>query len=166
MNNNTRTDTRIKRLETTHEIEICAQVMANSEPWITLGRDYKASIETLSVPSKEVYLAMVKEEIAGFTILNMQGGFIGYVQTLCVASEWRNKGIGSQLMAFAEQRIFKETPNVFICVSSFNPIAFKFYQDLGYEVVGELKDYIVAGHSEILLRKSISPLREFHASVE
>ena len=99
MNNNTRTDTRIKRLETTHEIEICAQVMANSEPWITLGRDYKASIETLSVPSKEVYLAMVKEEIAGFTILNMQGGFIGYVQTLCVASEWRNKGIGSQLMA-------------------------------------------------------------------
>lgn len=166
MNNNTRTDTRIKRLETTHEIEICAQVMANSEPWITLGRDYKASIETLSVPSKEVYLAMVKEEIAGFTILNMQGGFIGYVQTLCVASEWRNKGIGSQLMAFAEQRIFKETPNVFICVSSFNPKAFKFYQDLGYEVVGELKDYIVAGHSEILLRKSISPLREFHAPVE
>ena len=166
MNNNTRTDTRIKRLETTHEIEICAQVMANSEPWITLGRDYKASIETLSVPSKEVYLAMVKEEIAGFTILNMQGGFIGYVQTLCVASEWRNKGIGSQLMAFAEQRIFKETPNVFICVSSFNPKALKFYQDLGYEVVGELKDYIVAGHSEILLRKSISPIREFHASVE
>lgn len=166
MNNNTRTDTRIKRLETTHEIQICAHMMANSEPWITLGRDYKASIETLSVPSKEVYLAMVKEEIAGFTILNMQGGFIGYVQTLCVASEWRNKGIGSQLMAFAEQRIFKETPNVFICVSSFNPIAFKFYQDLGYEVVGELKDYIVAGHSEILLRKSISPLREFHASVE
>lgn len=166
MNNNTRTDTRIKRLETTHEIEICAQVMANSEPWITLGRDYKASIETLSVPSKEVYLAMVKEEIAGFTILNMQGGFIGYVQTLCVASEWRNKGIGSQLMAFAEQRIFKETPNVFICVSSFNPKALKFYQDLGYEVIGELKDYIVAGHSEILLRKSISPIREFHASVE
>ena len=166
MNNNTRTDTRIKRLETTHEIEICAQVMANSEPWITLGRDYKASIETLSVPSKEVYLAMVKEEIAGFTILNMQGGFIGYVQTLCVASEWRNKGIGSQLMAFAEQRIFKETPNVFICVSSFNPKALKFYQDLGYEVIGELKDYIVAGHSEILLRKSISPIRDFHASVE
>ena len=166
MNNNTRTDTRIKRLETTHEIEICAQVMANSEPWITLGRDYKSSIETLSVPSKEVYLAMVKEEIAGFTILNMQGGFIGYVQTLCVASEWRNKGIGSQLMSFAEQRIFKETPNVFICVSSFNPKALKFYQDLGYEVIGELKDYIVAGHSEILLRKSISPIREFHASVE
>ena len=111
-------------------------------------------------------MAMVKERIAGFTILNLNGGFIGYVQTLCVAPEWRNRGIGSQLMAFAEQRIFKETPNVFICVSSFNPKALKFYRDSGYEVVGELKDYIIAGHSEILLRKSISPLSEFHASVE
>jgi len=160
------TKVQIKRLETTHEIEICAHMMSNSEPWITLGRDYKASIETLSVPSKEVYMAMVKEQIAGFTILNLNGGFIGYVQTLCVAPEWRNRGIGSQLMAFAEQRIFKETPNVFICVSSFNPKALKFYRGSGYEVVGELKDYIIAGHSEILLRKSISPLSEFHASVE
>jgi ribosomal protein S18 acetylase RimI-like enzyme len=104
---------------------------------------------------------MVEEQIAGFTILNMHGGFIGYVQTLCVAPEWRNRGIGSKLMAFAEQRIFKETPNVFICVSSFNPKALKLYRRLGYEVVGELEDYIVAGHSEILLRKTISPLSEF-----
>jgi hypothetical protein len=27
--------------------------------------------------------------------------------------------------------------------------------------VGELHDYIVAGHSEILMRKSIAPLSEF-----
>jgi hypothetical protein len=30
---------------------------------------------------------------------------------------------------------------------------------MGYEVIGELKDYIVAGHSEILLRKSTGPLK-------
>jgi hypothetical protein len=28
-------------------------------------------------------------------------------------------------------------------------------------VVGELKDYIVPGHSEILLRKTIAPLAQF-----
>lgn len=151
----------IKRLETTKEIEVCARMMADSEPWITLGRDYDASVATLSVPSKEVYVAMVGEQIAGFTILNMNGGFIGYVQTLCVAPEWRNKGIGSELMSFAEGRIFNEAPNVFICVSSFNPKALRLYQRHGYEVIGELKDYIVAGHSEILLRKTISPLSEF-----
>jgi ribosomal protein S18 acetylase RimI-like enzyme len=152
----------IKRLETTEEIEICARMMASLEPWITLQRDYEASVKTLSIPTKEVYLAMIEEQIAGFTILNMNGSFVGYIQTLCVAPEWRNKGIGTELMAFAEQRIFKETPNVFICVSSFNPRALKLYQRLGYEVVGELKDYIIAGHSEILLRKTISPLSEFY----
>jgi hypothetical protein len=34
---------------------------------------------------------------------------------------------------------------------------------MGYDVVGELKDYIVHGHSEILMRKSRSPLSEFKA---
>jgi ribosomal-protein-alanine N-acetyltransferase len=64
-------------------------------------------------------------------------------------------------MAFAEERIFSETPNVFICVSSFNKFTQRFYERLGYEVVGELKDYIISGHSEILLRKTIAPFTEF-----
>jgi ribosomal protein S18 acetylase RimI-like enzyme len=62
-------------------------------------------------------------------------------------------------MAYAEARIFRDTPNVFICVSSFNPRAQAFYRRLGYEVIGELRDYVVRGHSEWLLRKSIGPLR-------
>jgi len=151
----------INRLETNDEIEICARMMAGLEPWITLHRDYQASVETLSVPSKEVYLGLMEAKIAGFTILNMHGGFVGYVQTLCVAPEWRNIGIGSALMDFAERRIFKEAPNVFICVSSFNPKALNLYRRRGYEIIGELKDYIITGHSEILLRKTISPLSEF-----
>ena len=48
-----------------------------------------------------------------------------------------------------------------MCVSSFNTEAQKLYLRLGYEIVGELKDYIVAGYSEILLRKTIGPLSEF-----
>jgi N-acetylglutamate synthase-like GNAT family acetyltransferase len=91
----------------------------------------------------------------------MHGGFVGYIQSVCVAAGWRNTGIGSQLMAFAEKRIFSETPNAFILVSSFNQDARRLYERLGYEVVGELKDYIISGHSEILLRKAIAPLAEF-----
>ena len=152
----------LQTVENNDEIEICARMMAGLEPWITLGRDYQASVKTLSVPTKEVYLGLIEAEIAGITILNLQGGFVGYVQTLCVAPEWRNRGIGSALMSFAEERIFKETPNVFICVSSFNPRALKLYRQRGYEIIGELKDYIISGHSEILLRKTISPLTEFN----
>jgi ribosomal-protein-alanine N-acetyltransferase len=136
-------------------------MMANSEPWITLRRDYDASLKILTDPSREVYLAMVGDEIVGFTILNMNGAFVGYLQSVCVAPQWRGKGIGSQLMDFAEKRILSETPNVFICVSSFNKGVQRSYERRGYEVIGELKDYIVLGHSEILLRKTIAPLTEF-----
>jgi ribosomal protein S18 acetylase RimI-like enzyme len=151
----------VRKLIGEEEIELCAQMMASSEPWITLGRDFDASVKTLSVPSKEVYVAVVEEEIAGFLILNMQGAFIGYVQTICVSPDNRNQGIGSKLLSFAEERVFRETPNVFICVSSFNKDAQRLYERLGYEIVGELKDYIVSGHSEMLLRKTIAPLNEF-----
>jgi ribosomal-protein-alanine N-acetyltransferase len=151
-----------KRLEHIPEAETCARMMADSEPWITLRRDYRASLKILTDPLKEVYSAIGDDRIVGFTIVVMKGSFIGYIQSICIAPGWRNKGIGSQLMAFAERRIFSESPNVFICVSSFNRGALGFYQRLGYGVVGELKDYIVSGHSEILLRKTIAPLTEFN----
>jgi ribosomal protein S18 acetylase RimI-like enzyme len=152
----------IRKLAHTDEAKICARMMADSEPWITLGRDYETVLRIISHPTREVYLAVDgNKEIAGFIMLNMQGAFVGYIQCICIGPDWRNQGIGSRLIAFAEQLIFHETPNVFICVSSFNPGAKRLYERLGYEVIGELKNYIVAGHSEILLRKTIAPLTEF-----
>ncbi|WP_413038764.1 GNAT family N-acetyltransferase [Roseofilum sp. SID3] len=49
------------------------------------------------------------------------------------------------MIDYAEKRIFQSTPNVFICVSSFNPGARKLYERLGYSVIGELHDYIISG---------------------
>jgi len=148
---------KIRKLKSLPEAKTCARIMADSEPWITLHRSYEDSLKILNDPSKEVYLAIVNNGISGFTILQMNGAFVGYIQTVAVMSEWRNRGIGSKLIKFAEDRIFKEFPNVFMCVSSFNRKARELYRRLGYEVVGELKDFIVSGHSEILLRKTIGP---------
>jgi ribosomal protein S18 acetylase RimI-like enzyme len=151
----------IRRLERRADAEICARMMANSEPWITLRRNYDASLKILTDPSREVYLAMLDSEIVGFTILNMHGAFVGYLQSICVAPQWRGKGFGSKLMDYVEKRILSETPNVFICVSSFNGRVQKLYERRGYEVVGELKNWIVPRYSEILLRKTVAPLTEF-----
>lgn len=154
-------ETTIRPIQGQEEIDVCARMMAGSEPWITLQRDYDASVQTLTSPGKEVYVAAGGKEIQGFIILNMQGSFIGYIQSIGVAPEWRSRGIGRRLIATAEERIFREAPNVFICVSSFNPGAQRFYRRLGYETIGEIRDFIVRGHSEILLRKTIAPWREF-----
>jgi ribosomal-protein-alanine N-acetyltransferase len=156
-----RAEIEIRRLGRRADGEICARMMANSEPWIRLRRDYDASLKILIDPSREVYLAMIGDEIVGFTILTMHGAFVGYLQSVCVAPQWRGKGIGSELMDYVEKRILSETPNVFICVSSFNERVQKLYERRGYEVVGELKNWTVPGHSEILLRKTSGPLTEF-----
>jgi [ribosomal protein S18]-alanine N-acetyltransferase len=151
----------IRRLEGTNEVEECAHLMANSEPWITLGRTYDQSRKILSDDMLEVHVAVNNAGLVGFIILNMHGPFAGYIQTICIAPEWRSQGIGSRLVEFAEQRIFRDRPNVFMCVSSFNKEAQRLYERLGYKVVGEMTDYLVKGHSEILLRKTIGPLMGF-----
>jgi ribosomal protein S18 acetylase RimI-like enzyme len=151
----------INYLQTSAEAEACAQMMAGSEPWLTLRRDYATSLKILTDPTREVHVATVQGEIVGFILLNMRGAFVGYIQSICVAPQWRGQGVGSRLIAFAEQRIFKETPNVFICVSSFNPNARRLYERLGYKLVGVLKDYLISGYDEVLLRKTIAPLLEF-----
>jgi ribosomal protein S18 acetylase RimI-like enzyme len=91
----------------------------------------------------------------------MDGPFPGYIQTVGVEPEWRDRGVGSRLVGFAEERIFRDSPNVFMCVSSFNPDALRLYKRLGYEVIGEIREFIVKGHSEFLLRKSIAPLYDY-----
>lgn len=70
------------------------------------------------------------------------------------------------MLEFAEQRILRESANVFMCVSSFNHGARRLYERQGYKVVGELTNYIVEGYSEILLRKTRGPLAGFTHSAE
>jgi [ribosomal protein S18]-alanine N-acetyltransferase len=143
------------------EAENCARMMAASEPWITLGRGYEASLALLQRPDREVHVAVLDGTVAGFIVVAMQGAFVGYIQTVCVAAERRGRGIGTRLVSHAEERIFRETPNVFLCVSSFNPDARRLYERLGYSLVGALPDYLVTGHSELLYRKTIGPIGAF-----
>ena len=151
----------INLLENETEAEACAALMARSEPWITLGRGYPACLSIIRDPTREVYVARTEAGLAGFLILCMVGPFVGYIQTICIDPAQRSRGLGSQLIEFAEERILTQSPNIFMCVSSFNPDARRLYERLGYQVVGELADYIVAGHSEVFLRKTVGPLTGF-----
>jgi len=151
----------INKLQTSEEAEICARMMSGSEPYVTLRRDYEASLKMISDPMREVYVAKSGSELVGFIIVVMKGALIGYIQSICTAAEWRGKGVGSELMDFAEKRILSDAPNVFLMVSSFNNGARRLYERRGYKVVGELKDFIVSGYSEIIMRKTIGPTANF-----
>jgi ribosomal protein S18 acetylase RimI-like enzyme len=77
-----------------------------------------------------------------------------YIASIAVVAEAREQGIGSGLLHFAEVR-FASTGHIFLLVSSFNHRAQHFYRRHGYEEVGELKDYVVPGHSELILHKRL-----------
>ena len=137
--------------------------MAGLEPWITLRRPLRECRKLFSDESFQRYSASVDGRLAGFLVIGMQGAFTGYIKAVCVAPEFRGKGIGRAFIRFAEQRIFTESPNIFLCVSSFNRKAQRWYSGLGFTKAGELKDYLIKGHSEIIMRKSISPISTFNA---
>src|SRR5262245_8720607 len=148
----------IRQLRWAEEARACARMMSSSEPWLTLQRSFDECMDLLEDPSREVYVAVDGQRVLGFVILNMAGAFVGYIQTVCVAEEERSRGIGARLVRYSEERIFRDSPNVFLCVSSFNPRARALYEKLGYRLVGTLENYIVSGHDELLFRKTIGPI--------
>jgi ribosomal protein S18 acetylase RimI-like enzyme len=150
-------------MQGSEEAHRCAELMAGSQPWITLQRSYERCLKAVNDPIREVYVAVEENEFLGFVILALRGPFSGYIQSIAVAEGRRNCGIGRKLIAFSEELILRQSPNIFLCVSSFNSGAQRFYARLGYEQVGELRDYVVRGHSEILMRKSLGPIAEFTA---
>lgn len=153
----------IRPMASAHEARLCAELMSSSDPWLTFQRGYDACLGRITDPTREVYVAFDDDVFRGFVILCMTGAFVGYIQTVAVAHDARGHGVGSRLVAFAEERIFRETPNVFLCVSSFNGRAHALYERLGYETIGRLKDYLVRGHDEILMRKTVGSMAEFFA---
>lgn len=151
----------IQKTSATADLQWCAELMATNEPWITLQRNYDDSLKLLQDPISEVYLLQADQHRIGFVMIKMKGSFTGYLQTIVISEHARGNGIGEAAIRYAEELIFELSPNVFICASSFNIGAQKLYQKLGYEVIGILKDYIIKGHDEVFMRKTMAPLHDF-----
>lgn len=135
-----------------------AHWMAASDPWLTLQLDAAYCRKAFEGVSKETWIIAVDGSTAGFVILQMAGTFRGYIQTLFIAPDFQGKGLGHQLVDFCEAHIGRISPNIFICVSSFNEGARKLYEARGFELVGVLKNFIRNGFDELLYRKTSGPL--------
>jgi len=144
----------------------CAHMMSINDPWIILDINFEQCLPAFEGPFKEIYIAEIDHKVAGFVILQTAGTFKGYIQTICVSEEFRGKGIGKKLLQFCENTILKYSPNIFICVSSFNKGAAKLYYDFGFKFVGELDNFVKEGFTELLLRKSVGPILNYNQKKE
>lgn len=148
------------------DFQICAQWMASSDPWMTLKMDQEQCMQSFGGNFREVYLLQEADQLKGFVIIQPLGSFKGYIQTICVNPSYRGLGYGTALLQFAEQLILSYSPNIFICVSSFNLKAYKLYKNMGFELIGELKDFVKTGYTELLLRKSHGPMMGYTSKIK
>ncbi len=144
-------------LPATNEERIwAAGLLSVSEPWTTLGISEELCLKNCQDPEFIVYVTHVNGIPAGFFILDPRGmAGSPYIKSIAVSSEYRNRKLGSILLNFAENIARKTSRHMFLCVSSFNINARRFYERLGYEAVGELKDYLIRGESEIIMHKNL-----------
>lgn len=157
---------KISKLISIKEKRAAAALMAASAPWLPLGLTRADCLSSLKMPFRETYATTSRGQLSGLVTITMYGTFKGYIQSLFVAEGFRGEGLGEQLLAFAERKIFARSPNVFLCVSSFNKGAMRFYRRLGYKKAGLLKDFVIKGSDELLMRKTRGPLKGFKPAVK
>jgi ribosomal-protein-alanine N-acetyltransferase len=160
----THDDITIRAINGEKETWTCAEIMASTDPWLRYGRSRETNYTTLTAPGVETYVAVAPpgEGIVGVVALALRIPLIrGYILALAVAPDSRNHGIGTQLLRHAEQRIFRESPNVFMCVSSFNTGAQRLYERQGFQQIAVITDYVLPGAHEHLLRKTLGPQSTF-----
>src|SRR6187551_196263 len=109
------------------EIAMAAQLMSSSEPFSTLIFTLEKCERSLRANPAGTFYVAYDGNFAGLMILQTEGAFRGYIQTICVVPELRSKGIGRTMIKYAEEKIKSISPNVFMCVTSFNERAQKLY---------------------------------------
>ena len=143
-------------LATDLERDWAALMLVSSEPWITLGTTLEQCSKACWDPEYLVYISHLNDEPCGTIILHPRGvASSPYVKSIAVAKEYRSNRIGEALMEFSEDLFRSKSKHMFLCVSSFNTGAQKFYERMGYSIVGEFKDYVIEGASELLMHKRL-----------
>ncbi len=138
------------------EIEMASRLLAGSEPWITLKITLEQCNKNCRDPEFLLYFGTSGDRPGGIILIDPRGvAGSPYIKSIVVYPELRGHGIGTQLLAFAEELFRNKSKYIFICVSSFNHKARKLYERSGFQALCEFRDYIIDGASEILMHKRI-----------
>lgn len=139
-----------------HEREWAARLLADSEPWVTLGVKLEDCRRSCRDPEYLLCIARLDGHPRGMILLHRRGvAGSPYIKSIAVDPGCRSAGIGAALVQFAENLFRPEARHMFLCVSSFNLRARAFYERHGYAAVGEFEDYVIDGASEILMHKRL-----------
>jgi diamine N-acetyltransferase len=151
-------DCRISISLTAQDARAIAEVLASSEPWATLefSSASLANYLTRDDAALRRYAVSVAGELAGVICIRYPWLRGPYIELLGLFPACRGKGVGKQLLAWAETEARREAGNLWVVTSSFNHQALSFYQRLGFRPIGPIGGLVSPEHDEILLRKRLT----------
>jgi ribosomal protein S18 acetylase RimI-like enzyme len=133
-----------------------ARLMSSSSPWTTLGRGFEACLAACTSPLDVLEIVEDGGERCGFVLVRPAGvAGAPYIVSIAVAPDARGRGVGAALLAHVERSYRSRARHLFLCVSSFNPRARRFYERHGFDAVGTLRAFLIGAADEILMYKRI-----------
>jgi ribosomal-protein-alanine N-acetyltransferase len=107
-------------------------------------------------PGAVTVLAEAQGELACFCIAQLESQ-TGYVVTLDVAPAWRRRGLARRLMAEVESRLLSTgAVRMELHVFTGNTEAIRFYEKIGYERVGAVKNFYAQHLHALVYRKQLA----------
>jgi diamine N-acetyltransferase len=132
--------------------------LAVSEPWLSLKFSATALANYLmrDDPALRRYAVSIEGQLAGVICIRTPWLRGPYIELLGLFPDARGKGIGKQLLHWAESEARRESKNLWVIASSFNQQALSLYEGFGFTRVGTIPGLVLAEQDEILLRKRFS----------
>ena len=141
-------------------VTVCVDILQNTEIGTVYFSDYKKAAELIlhALEQRELFVALNDhEDCLGFLYFMPKGvfGSYPYLHIIAVKNEYRNLGIGKRLIRYFEENSSDySSTKYFLTVDDFNPQARKLYESLGYQCVGELKDFYKDGITSYIMMKA------------
>ena len=134
-----------------------AGLLSSSDPWLTLGRGFDACLAACTSAADVLEIAEIGGERCGLVLVRPAGvAGAPYIVSIAVAPAFRSLGVGAALLDHVERTYRGRSRHLFLCVSSFNPRARRFYERHGFEAVGTLKAFLIEEADEILMHKRLA----------
>lgn len=133
-----------------------AAAIVTMEPWSLMDYPADRLAEFLAKPDGGVTRCLI--EVGGKTagVISVRYPWLKgpYLELLALLTPFQRKGIGGTLLKrFESEAASREARNLFVCASSFNENALRFYRRHGFHDVAVLPGLVAEGYEEILLRK-------------
>jgi GNAT superfamily N-acetyltransferase len=133
-----------------------AAKIAAIAPWSVMDYPADGLARFLTAPDKGVsrYLIEVDGVEAGAMAVRFPWFKGPYLELLALLPPFQGNGLGAKMMAWFEGHALElGARNLWVCASSFNEGALRFYARHGFRAAASLPGLVADGYDEILLRK-------------